>query len=123
MHMLREAVDQPEPKFKVGDWVRDSKYTHIVVKIKSIYFSNTRQEHAYKSDGVVIYESSCELWEPKEGDWCWSRTYGLVKIMGIVLQTITVQPVVLYVQTQISIEDLEPFKGNLPLFITEVNDV
>ena len=60
-------------EFKVGDWVRSTKYLHMApCKVESIFESNERKgDFGLKSHGTVHYASEAELWQPKEGEWCW----------------------------------------------------
>lgn len=51
-------IKPEEPKFKIGDWVRDGEDIYQFIEPSSIY----------------SYELSlqrCELWKPKPGEWCW----------------------------------------------------
>ena len=51
-------------KFKVGDWVRskENKFDFSLVSIDT--------EKFYKALGSN-FEDVWELWQPKEGEWCW----------------------------------------------------
>lgn len=57
--------------FKVGDWVR-----HI--ESNNIYKINGFSIHGQTKGFIQIHDeyhlvpqSECELWQPKEGEWCW----------------------------------------------------
>lgn len=54
-------------KFKVGDWIRrKSDQYHKIDKIDEtmrLLFSTEKFTDSVAED--------CELWEPKEGEWCW----------------------------------------------------
>lgn len=53
--MLKYRIKPEEPKFKVGDWIRDGKTIYQFIEPSSIY----------------SYESSlqrCELWQPQPGE-------------------------------------------------------
>lgn len=66
-------IKPDEPKFKVGDWVKSTKYQHLKpIKIESTYESNERKgELGLKSIGTVLYSSEVVHWKPTEGEWCW----------------------------------------------------
>ena len=49
-----------EPKFKVGDWVRDLR-DNSVFQINSVNFNLNLSI----TNGVYIH------WQPKPGEWCW----------------------------------------------------
>ena len=51
-------------KFKVGEWVRskENKFDFSLVSIDT--------EKFYKALGSN-FEDEWELWQPKEGEWCW----------------------------------------------------
>ena len=49
-----------EPKFKIGDWVRDLR-DNRVFQINSVNFNLNLSI----TNGVYIH------WQPKPGEWCW----------------------------------------------------
>lgn len=64
-----------EPRFKVGDWVRDLKSNSIAKVISNIGDTELFIE---SKCGKTHIDSSCnttirdlELWKPKPGEWCW----------------------------------------------------
>ena len=69
-HLEELRIKPEEPKFKVGDWVRDGKNIYQFIVPSSIY----------------SYEASlqrCELWRPKLGEWCWVG-YKLMKFNKLI---------------------------------------
>lgn len=93
-------IKPEEPKFKVGDWVRDGKNIYQFIEPSSIY----------------SYESSlqrCELWQPKPGEFCWflneSKTHPT-------LATFTNKSLGLYYSdiSNDGFDFCEPFIGQLP---------
>ena len=53
-------IKPEEPKFKVGDWVRDLR-DNSVFQINSVNFNLNLSI----TNGVYIH------WQPKPGEWCW----------------------------------------------------
>lgn len=51
-------IKPEEPKFKVGDWVRDGKNIYKFIEPSSTY-------------SYELSLNRCELWQPKLNDWCW----------------------------------------------------
>lgn len=97
-------------QFKIGDWLQviagHERPIGSLFKRKSCL---TR----YKAADV-------KLWEPNEGEWCWSKYDGLVRVIKKETSTNSyiVEPVALTIQRQLyDITGLEPFIGKLPSFI------
>ena len=68
-HMRYEGVYRikPEvPKFKVGDWVVHNGVAKRVTKVVDGLIDSLDNQVA-----VIMKDESLELWEPKEGDFCW----------------------------------------------------
>ena len=54
-------------EFKIGDWVRrKSDVFHKVDRIDNNYRLQLSTEK-FKD----FVRDDCEIWEPKEGEWCW----------------------------------------------------
>ena len=113
-------------KFKVGDWIKSTKFTHMrPSKVQSIYKSNGRKgDFGLKCGGTVHYASEAELWQPKEGEWCWFKdeenTIGsLTQLVGIE------EDGTYYGYSSYGIPDkapcVEPFIGELPSFLKDQN--
>ena len=51
-------IKPEEPKFKVGDWVRDGKNIYKFIEPSSTY-------------SYELSLNRCELWQPQLGEWCW----------------------------------------------------
>ena len=51
-------------EFKIGDWVRDTRQgmKNPIVQLKSNCIALTNPKE---------YATQYELWQPKEGEWCW----------------------------------------------------
>lgn len=72
---MNDLVEVLEPKFEIGQIIVNTKFSNLSpITIESYYMSNERKEISYKSKGQVWYESECEVWEPKEGEWCYFWT-------------------------------------------------
>ena len=95
-------------KFKVGDWVRHNGQVY-----------NLEWE---VEDGSII-DDEAELWQPKEGEWCWFK--GVIDINYN-------EPSFLFgrynydnffrmdgLEHQIEFTEVEPFIGTLPSFIKD----
>lgn len=62
--------------FKVGDWVR-----YITGKTKTVARVDITGEipnYIGVSTGENVHIEDCELWQPKEGEWCWFWSEGLL---------------------------------------------
>ena len=109
--------------FKVGDWVKSTKYQHLKpIQIESTYESNERKgELGLKSGGTVLYSSEAVHWKPKIGEWCWfwnfnemptleqfSKYHNLDDHLGN-YETLAVK---LY-------QHCEPFIGELPTYLKD----
>ena len=124
---LKYRIKPEEPKFKVGDWVRDGENIYQFIEPSSIY----------------SYESSlqrCELWKPQLGEWCWfsnSRSYDtpcLRKFITVIDDTyialnsqnsshITPTEVPSFKKgisdSYVTYKNCEPFIGQLPSYLKE----
>lgn len=98
-------------KFKVGDWVRskENKFDFSLVSIDT--------EKFYKALGSN-FEDEWELWQPKQGEWCWYKD-NLVRITNInEYGYIRAETATQMKQFDFeSFKECEPFIGNLPSFI------
>lgn len=77
-------IKPEEPKFKVGDWVRNriNEIGQILqedYKGKGLYkISNT---HALKCE-VGTSAKDLTIWVPKKGDWCWFLNKGRIPVIS-----------------------------------------
>lgn len=74
--------------FKVGDWVRNIKYTNCVFKIKSFdkAVSTTEYDSAngyYGDESRGAMLEDLKPWTPQPGEWCWFWTNGGKVLPGI----------------------------------------
>ena len=60
-----------EPKFKIGDWVRDLR-DNSVFQINSVNFNLNLSI----TNGVYIH------WQPKPGEWCWFLNKGRIPVIS-----------------------------------------
>ena len=108
-------IKPEEPKFKVGDWVRDLR-DNSVFQINSVNFNLNLSI----TNGVYI------RWQPKKGEWCWFSIKNRIPTIGQFL-TIETDSNRKYSATFpntphpfISYYDYcEPFLGQLPTNIQE----
>ena len=64
-------IKPEEPKFKVGDWVRDkTSKQHTIKKVTSVYSDSVTVVDSTIGINVMLIKD-LELWQPKEGEWCW----------------------------------------------------
>lgn len=101
----------PSKNFEIGDWVVEHGTKVKITEDRINYYNGAK--------GYAQYVSSVH-WFPIEGEYCWSKKYGLVEVIDVLLKTITVNPVFLYRTVQTTIDDVEPFIGELPTFIKEL---
>lgn len=110
-------IKPEEPKFKVGDWVRDGKNIYQFIEPSSI--------HSYESS-----LQRCELWQPKPGEFCWfwnepsdipilakliSIEYFLEKPTEYKIKTPSyISETVYSCMTYMYFKNCEPFIGQLP---------
>ena len=101
-------------KFKVGDWVRskENKFDFSLVSIDT--------EKFYKALGSN-FEDVWELWQPKEGEWCWYKN-NLVKIIDITDCIYVKATPASFMDRFVFFADFlecEPFIGQLPSSVKE----
>ena len=101
-------------KFKVGDWVRskENKFDFSLVSIDT--------EKFYKALGSN-FEDAWELWQPKEGEWCWYKN-NLVKIIDITDCIYVKATPASFMDRFVFFVDFlecEPFIGQLPSSVKE----
>ena len=109
-------------KFKIGDWVRISGTIQRVVEINpptdyAQFFDidMVETEDDYVSAEVV------ELWQPKEGEWCWYKN-NLVKIIDITDCIYVKATPASFMDRFVFFADFlecEPFIGQLPSSVKE----
>lgn len=73
-HIDEIRIKPEEPKFKVGDWVRDKKRKHKPFMVTS---------SDLETDSPNYVKIDCELWQPQPGEWCWVG-YKLMKFNKLI---------------------------------------
>jgi len=101
-------IKPEEPKFKVGDWVRQGNFTIKVHRVESNYYYD-------KYSNRISVEKAIK-WQPKPSEWCWNSIFGLVKV--ICEATENENPFYLcwnpWKKLEQKLPNLEPFIGELP---------
>lgn len=65
---LKYRIKPEEPKFKVGDWVRDkTSKQHTIKKVTSVYSDSVTVVDSTIGINVMLIKD-LELWQPKEGE-------------------------------------------------------
>ena len=66
-------VKPEEPKFKVGDWVENSKSSlRIIKQVTAVAEGCDTVTVGDKKVGInVMLITDLKLWKPKPGEWCW----------------------------------------------------
>lgn len=109
--------------FKVGDWVRHKENNNIYqVKGFSIH-GQTKGFLQVPDEYNLLPSSECELWQPKEDEWCWIGK-NLSKIVahdrdGYFTCLTSSGTYTAYMKLEYIYEIAEPFIGELPSFIKE----
>jgi len=107
-------------KFKIGDWVTTSSG-----ETKQITgFSGEQGSTIIHSDGFMCYASDCELWQPKEGEYCWfwnnnEEETAVVSKFIEMDATGSYKSSIVFAHCYISFDFCEPFIGELPSFLKE----
>ena len=114
-------------KFKVGDWVTTKAgYTKQISCLTSdacdtLSIGNT-------SVGInVVFKNEIELWQPKEGEWCWFWNNGsqafLGQYDGVATSSTSTWYMCKFVKHSNTIssiyDNIEPFFGELPSFLKD----
>lgn len=73
-HLEELRIKPEEPKFKVGDWVRDKKRKHKPFMVTS---------SDLEADSPNYVKIDCELWKPQPDEWCWVG-YKLMKFSKLI---------------------------------------
>ena len=104
--------------FKVGDFVRCPIKSNNVYRIKEF----DGEKFRFGGDYYWMREIDIELWQPKEGEWCWFKTttntfpfiarYGEFNTEKYFVDNST------FIEKH-HIKIIEPFTGELPSFIKE----
>ena len=109
-------------KFKVNDWVRHKRLrtTHRCTYVNGGEFDNkisTIPSLSFDSEYMCDYE----LWQPKEGEWCWYKN-NLVKIIDITDSIYVKAKPASFMDRFVFFADFvdcEPFIGKLPSSIKD----
>lgn len=104
-------------KFKVGDWVKHIDSNNIYLVNGFSIHGQTKEWLQAPDEYHLIPSTECELWKPKEGEWCWYK-HCLVKVLSIRDTSCQVSAPMFGEQWTGSIE-LEPFIGQLPTFVKD----
>ena len=101
--------------FKVGDWIKyingKSKTTAQVIQVGRI------ENYIGVSTGENVHIEDCELWQPKEGEWCWYG-YEIVEVIDSYnLEYIKITRQNSNSYEEVKFVQLEPFIGTLPSFL------
>lgn len=118
-----------ENEFKVGDWVmlkyKSYKKPYRVLELMNNAVLLNTDEYP-KRDNIWRFDE-VSLWAPKEGDWCWNVYYGLVNIIKFKSNT-NIEVMCVYGiknlndNPQATLEELEPFIGELPTRAKRINN-
>ena len=98
-------------EFKVGDWVRHIESNNIYKINGFSIHGQTKGFIQIPDEYNLVPQSECELWQPKEGEWCWSKTRNEL--------TNNVCELIRFYWDNANIGDCEPFIGELPSFLKE----
>ena len=98
-------IKPEEPKFKVGDWVRNKKRKHKPFMVTS---------SDLETDSPNYVKIDCELWQPQPGEWCWYSKWDKIVcvesyLCKYVLDMNEVEPEYKH--------KYEPFIGQLPTYL------
>lgn len=98
----------------IGKWVKSTLHPHLRPICVQNVLIGTSGVHL-KADGIVIMEHDSEMWEPKDGDYCFYNINP--KQMDFRLVTVQKCPTGIF-ETSLGylcdLEDLQPFIGTLP---------
>lgn len=102
--------------FKLNDWVISTKYPKASpVKIQHQHAIDTGVLGTYvnsKGQASLLYAEECKLWQPKVGEWVWSK--------GSYTQAFIFKWTSAHEQIGIiNYTNYEPFIGQLPTFIKD----
>jgi len=101
--------------FKVGDWVRHTKSGYIKENPLDKY--NLRAYNC--DDGFEPLGKYYELWQPKEGEWCWFNKQYFVKVHKVdesgCIYFYSLDG--MYIDDWEYLNKFEPFIGELPTFL------
>ena len=105
-------------QFKVGDWVKTKagfiKQISCLTgdKCDTLSIGNT-------SVGInVVFKNEIELWQPKEGEWCWFWNRH-TNISPLIRKFEYIFNGDFYTNGQMIFTHCEPFIGNLPTFLKD----
>ena len=102
---LNYRIKPEEPKFKVGDWVRDKKRKHKPFMVTS---------SDLETDSPNYVKIDCELWQPQPGEWCWYSKWDKIVCVEFYLCKYTLD------MNEVEPEykhKYEPFIGQLPTYL------
>lgn len=97
--------------FKVGDWVK-SNFNGVISKVVENY-----NEEPYTVDISVLNNVMFELWEPKEGEWCWFWNKGATKPTIGQFENKHTKSTYNMKNSMYFYDYCEPFIGTLPSFL------
>lgn len=122
---------KPEaPKFKVGDWVRGkTSKQHTIKKVTSVYSDSVTVVDSTIGINVMLIKD-LELWQPKEGEWCWVG-YKLMKFNKLIKEDYSTTFEFIFPNRDADgykikehilerhLQVVEPFVGQLPSYLKE----
>ena len=94
-------------QFKVGDWVRELNPLPFA---KEVYQLSDSDFYGVGRKSNIYFEN-IEKWQPKEGEWCWSKKRNEL--------TNNVCELIRFYWDNANIGDCEPFIGELPSFLKD----
>ena len=100
-------------EFKVGDWLRNTEENRVFkatkIDIDVIKFLSKLNKPHY-----------AELWQPKEGEWCWYNKKYFIKVKNIKDEQIYFSSLDgMYINDWDYLCKFEPFIGELPTFLKD----
>ena len=101
-------------QFKVGDWVY---YAGEFYRVHEEYNGkgNISKEVV---NSLVRHDKNVQLWQPKQGEWCWFWNKRLVQELHL-SQFSNVFNDTYYTHTGNDFDHCEPFIGELPSFLKD----
>lgn len=110
---------------KIGDWVKfisNKPNNYCDGEILQITNIDDRGFCHFGDYNKLYSIDLLELWQPTEGEWCWSKYDGLVQILKITDERYIVFPLSTSKKDctiEYRLGGLEPFIGELPSFIKD----
>lgn len=111
-------IKPEEPKFKVGDWVRDS-YGNIQL-IERILPCDRHKENIWFKHAGAAFSTELKHWTPQPGEWCWfwDAHHTIPVIRRFKKEADSEYPYKAI--DDVSYENCEPFIGTLPTHLKDI---